>query len=145
VDIEEFARIQLALPDHLKMQIFLCRRDNQVLNALVVTHIGDMPIYLLGATSDEGMKSKGAYLLQWRAMQWLKERGAAWYDLGGINPETNPGVYEFKKGFSGQEAHYFGCFECSGSGVSSALVRAGEYLALRHSNGKAKSAVKTND
>ena len=39
----------------------------------------------------EGLNSKGAYLLQWTMIQWLKENGITWYDLGGIDPEGNRG------------------------------------------------------
>ena len=64
---------------------------------LVASAMGDSAIYLLGATSDDGLNAKGAYLLQWTLIQWLKENGFKWYDLGGIDPEGNPGVYSFKK------------------------------------------------
>ena len=57
----------------------------------------------LGATSDDGLNAKGAYLLQWTLIQWLKENGIKWYDLGGIDPEGNPGVYSFKRGLSGTD------------------------------------------
>ena len=49
---------------------------------LVASAMGDSAIYLLGATSDEGLKSKGAYLLQWTLIKWLKECGFKWYDSG---------------------------------------------------------------
>jgi lipid II:glycine glycyltransferase (peptidoglycan interpeptide bridge formation enzyme) len=35
-------------------------------------------------------------------IEWLKERGCHWYDLGGIDPENNPGVYHFKCGIAGK-------------------------------------------
>ena len=54
---------------------------------LVASAMGDSAIYLLGATSDDGLNSKGAYLLQWTLIQWLKENGIRWYDLGGIDPK----------------------------------------------------------
>lgn len=56
------------------------------------------------------------YLLQWRAMQWAKERGCTGYDLWGVPDEDEAaleaqfenrhdglwGVYRFKRGFGGQ-------------------------------------------
>ena len=63
--------------------------------------MGDSAIYLLGATSDAGLNSKGAYFLQWTMIRWLKRTGIKSYDLGGIDPEGNPGVYHFKRGISG--------------------------------------------
>jgi lipid II:glycine glycyltransferase (peptidoglycan interpeptide bridge formation enzyme) len=128
VDVAEFKEIQTQLPDKFKMQVFLCENDGKILNALVVSAIGDTAVYLLGATSDEGLKLKGAYLLQWRAIQWLKERGCRWYDLGGIDPVQNPGVYEFKSGFSGEETSQLGTFELSTNWTSSVCVAATEQL-----------------
>jgi len=72
------------------------------------------------------MKTKGSYLLQWRAIQWLKGKGCRWYDLGGINPETNPGVYHFKAGLSGIDVHHIGIYESCNNFLSSQLVRWGE-------------------
>lgn len=128
VDVEEFGRIQDSLPDALKMQIFLCRKDGKAVNAVVVASVGDTAIYLLGATNDEGMKSKGSHLLHWRAIQWLKARGVRWYDLGGVNLERSPGVYEFKQGLSGRDVTQLGCFQCSRSSLSTLFVKLGERL-----------------
>jgi lipid II:glycine glycyltransferase (peptidoglycan interpeptide bridge formation enzyme) len=128
VDIDEFSRIHQALPDSLKMRVLLCEKDGKVMAGLVGAAIGETGVYLLGATSNEGMKAKGSYLLQWRMMQWLRQSGCKWYDLGGINPQRNPGVYHFKSGFGGQEVFQIGCLELSGSAVSLSCVRAGERL-----------------
>jgi lipid II:glycine glycyltransferase (peptidoglycan interpeptide bridge formation enzyme) len=108
------------------MRIFLCEKDGQTLNAIVVSALGDSGIYLLGATSEEGLKPRGAYLLQWRALQWLKERGCRWYDLGGINPETNPGVFHFKSGLGGKDVRQLPALELSGNWMSTFCVRAAE-------------------
>lgn len=126
VDVAEFRRMQAQLPESLKMETFICEKDGKLLNAIVLSAIGDTAIYLLGATSADGLKLKGAYLLQWHAIQWLKDRGCRWYDLGGINSERNPGVYHFKSGLSGEETHQLGTFELSGSWTSALCVRAGE-------------------
>jgi hypothetical protein len=126
VDIQEFARIQRALPEPLKMRVLLCEKDGKPLAGLVGAGIGDTGIYLLGATSSEGMKAKGSYLLQWRMMQWLRESGCRWYDLGGINPERNPGVFHFKSGLGGAEFIQCQSRELSGSPWSSLCVNTAE-------------------
>jgi hypothetical protein len=92
---------------------------------LVASAMGDSAIYLLGATSDAGLNTKGAYLLQWTMIRWLKENGVRWYDLGGIDPEGNPGVFSFKRGLSGLDVCQINPFVESGSAVSSAIVKAG--------------------
>jgi hypothetical protein len=126
VDIDEFARIQRALPEPLKMRVLLCEKDGQVMAGLVGAAIGETAVYLLGATSSEGMKAKGSYLLQWRMMQALRESGCRWYDLGGINPQRNPSVYHFKSGFGGAEVLQCQPRELSGSSWSSVCVNTAE-------------------
>jgi hypothetical protein len=136
VDIDQFARIQRALPEPLKMRVLLCENDGKLLAGLVGAAVGDTGLYLLGATSSEGMKAKGSYLLQWRMMQWLCERGCCWYELGGVNPERNPGVFHFKSGLGGAEVLQCQSRELSGSSWSSLCVNTAENARrLLHSAG----------
>jgi GNAT acetyltransferase-like protein len=128
VDVNEFRKIQAHLPEPLRMQIFLCEKRGKLFNALVVAAAGDTGIYLLAATSDEGLNGKGAHLLQWRAMEWMKAKGFRWYELGGINPERNPGVFQFKNGLGGIDSFQIGMFESCASWLSGFSVRAGEGL-----------------
>jgi len=143
VSIDEFARIQRAFPEPLKMRVLLCAKDGKVMAGLVGAALGDTGLYLLGATSTEGMKAKGSYLLQWRMMQWLCESGCRWYDLGGINPQRNPGVYHFKSGLGGQEVFQCACLELSGSPLSLSCVRAAERMKSALSSLKAAARSKT--
>ena len=128
VDYDEFREIQKELPEPLKMMILLCELDGKVLTATIGSWIGNTGIYLLGATGDEGMKMKGAYLSQWRMLEMMKESGCFWYDLGGIDPDNNPGVYHFKSGISRREVCHIGQFEMSQSKISSLLVKGGERI-----------------
>ncbi len=125
VDADEFGQIQEALAESQRMRILLCEDKGIPVAGLVASAMGDSAIYLLGATSDEGLNSKGAYLLQWTLIRWLKERGVKSYDLGGIDPETNPGVYHFKRGFSGVDVCQINPLVASDSAVSSGIVKAG--------------------
>jgi lipid II:glycine glycyltransferase (peptidoglycan interpeptide bridge formation enzyme) len=125
VDVEEFGRIQENLAEPHRMRTLICEDKGVAVAGLVVSAMGDSAIYLLGATSGDGMKSQGAYLLHWTAIQWLKERGIRWYDLGGIDPIANPGVYSFKKGFSGADVYQLNPMALCTSVVSSTIIRAG--------------------
>jgi lipid II:glycine glycyltransferase (peptidoglycan interpeptide bridge formation enzyme) len=125
VDVEEFARIQEELQEPHRMRILICEDRGVPMAGLVASAMGDSAIYLLGATSDDGLNSKGSYLLQWTLIKWLKENGIRWYDLGGIDPRVNPGVYSFKKGFSGADVTQLSPMVACTSVVSSAVVRAG--------------------
>jgi hypothetical protein len=135
VDIEEFGRIQESLPEKHRMQTLLCEHEGVAVAGLIASAMGDSAIYLLGATSDQGLTAKGGYLLQWTLIEWLKKTGIRWYDLGGIDPESNSGVYHFKKGLSGTEASHIRPLVAHNSAVSYALFRAvmAARSAVRHS------------
>lgn len=125
VDVEEFGRIQKDLAESHRMLILICKDQGKPVAGLVASAMGDSAIYLLGATSDDGLNSKGAYILQWALIKWLKENGIRWYDLGGIDPEGNPGVYHFKRGFSAMDVCQINPLVACDSAVSSAIVKAG--------------------
>jgi lipid II:glycine glycyltransferase (peptidoglycan interpeptide bridge formation enzyme) len=128
VDPSTFKEMQQQLLPDQKMLILIAYKDQVPISALVGTSVGETGVYLLGATSNEGMKHKGAYLLQWRMIQLLKERGCKYYDLGGINPESNPGVYHFKSGFGGEDITFTQPIELAGKALVSKLVDSAQYL-----------------
>ena len=120
-DVFTWWEIQNQLPEHLKMRVFVCRADEEPVSAAVGTILGNKGIYLLGATSKKGMKTQGSYLIQWEMIQWLKGQNCRWYDLGGIDPQKNPGVFHFKEGMGGKDVHYLGLFEAS-NGIMNKIV-----------------------
>lgn len=132
VKIEEFTLMQAALPEAHRMRIFLCFEDRTPLGGLVASVMGNTAIYVLGAAVGQGRRTKASFQLQWSLIQWLKERQILWYDLGGIDPDKNPGVYHFKRGLSGEVQHFTGPFTLS-TGATSKVISMGlaAYLALR--------------
>jgi lipid II:glycine glycyltransferase (peptidoglycan interpeptide bridge formation enzyme) len=113
-NIHEFRDMQKKLNPEHKMRIFLCRDNSKLAAGGVFSSIGDNGIYLLGATNDIGMRCKASYLIQWKAIQWMKESQCKVYNLNGINKDTNYGVYHFKKGIAGKnspEFQYCGTFD----------------------------------
>jgi len=130
-DIREFREIQQRLPAEFKMKILLCKSSDGVCAGLIASRLGGTAIYLFGATSTIGMKTRGSYLLQWKLIEWLKGNGASRYDLNGINPGANPGTYKFKSdlaGENGRDVCFLGRFESCESMVSLACVNIGEKL-----------------
>ena len=130
-DINVFRRMQRRLPERDKMRIMLGRADGRVCAGLVCSAMGDTAVYLFGATSPEGRKSGASYLLHWRLIERLKERGISMYDLNGINPATNPGTYKFKNdlaGVHGRTVTFLGQFVVDRGGLSRWCVAAGERL-----------------
>lgn len=124
-DVNAFRAIQQDLPERHKMRVFLATAQGKLAAGVVSSKIGDFGIFLHGATSDSGMTSNASYLLQWRALEWLKAHGADSYNLHGINPVTNPGTYRFKAGLcgrNGRDVHYLGTYESRAAGTAQALV-----------------------
>lgn len=140
VDVGEFGRIQELLSASARMQTFLARKDGEAIGALVCSQMGDTAIYLLGATNERGRELKAAYFLQWQAMLWLKERGACRYDLGGIDPETNPGGYHFKRGFGGDEVSRVPPHSLPGGALGEVVLRGVSWLRRRRASASTPAA-----
>jgi hypothetical protein len=126
VDVEKFRHIQQRLPASQKMTTLICVAEGRAVAGLVISAVGRTAIYLFAATGDEGLNARGSYRLQWHAIQRLQERGVEWYDLGGINPEVNPGVFTFKSGMGGDEVRQLGRHEMTAAPLSRLSVFVGE-------------------
>jgi hypothetical protein len=70
--------------------------------------IGDRAGDYLAATTENGVKQRASYLTLWQLLKDCRERGIKLYDLGGIDPWENPGVYRFKKETGAREIEYLG-------------------------------------
>ncbi len=124
VDYQQYRQIQRELPEHLKLRIFVCHHAGEPVAAGVFSGIGTGGVYLLGATATTGAKANASNLLHWGVIKWLKSRGCRIYDLGGIDPAGNPGVYHFKRGLAGktgQEIAYPGQYYLARGWMSSLL------------------------
>lgn len=117
LDAGFFSSVQSNTDQSCRFDVSLVETNKQVVAGQVTSMLGDTCIYLLGATEKEGLKTKASYLLQWNAITTAKIQGFRWYDLGGIDPIANPGVYHFKKGLGGIEVFSPGVFEATPSGV----------------------------
>lgn len=65
----------------------------------------------LAAASESGRKLYASYGLFWELIRASRERGVRRYDMMGIDPEQNPGVYNFKKGTGAAHWDYLGEWE----------------------------------
>ena len=130
-DIEHLKKVQQDLPKEHKLKIILCRLNGEICTVAIFSTIGTTAVYLVGATSNAGMKSNGSYLIQWAFVEWIKEKGIRYYDLNGINPETNPGTYHFKRGLAGKkgiDVEFLGKFQVADNRISAYMVGNGERL-----------------
>jgi lipid II:glycine glycyltransferase (peptidoglycan interpeptide bridge formation enzyme) len=144
-DINQFRLIQSRLPEKLKMKIMLGASGGQVSSGLICSMIGDTAIYLFGATSNSGLKSRGSYLLQWKLIETLKQNRAAVYNLNGINPTKNPGTFKFKSdlaGKNGKDVYYVGRFDSHSGFISRVGVDFGDTLRMAYR--KLKERAKTS-
>ena len=129
-DIENFRTAQRNLPEKFKMKIMLCMSGEKLCAGLICSAVGNTGIYLFGATSSAGLKSRGSYLLHWTMINQLKETGCSIYDLHGIDPVANPGTYKFKADLcgdnNGQDISFMGRFDSYNSVLSYYFVNWGD-------------------
>jgi hypothetical protein len=100
VDKRQFRVVQALLPDAMKLRILVCSYENEPVATLAWSHIGAVGLPLIAATAGKALETDAAYVLWWRMVESLKAAGCRWCDLGGINPERNPGGYTFKSGLA---------------------------------------------
>jgi len=134
VDIDQFRLMQRSLPESLKMNISVCFANNEPIAALVWSAIGTTGFPVFSATGDKGMKLYGSYLLRWHLLEQLKQRGCRFFDQGGVDPQKNPGSYQFKASMGGRELSHLGQFDACRSVSSTLLVRAADLLRQKYRN-----------
>ena len=110
-------------------RLLLAEHDGRLIGATLSIAFGAQALYLAAGASRTGLDLRASHLLQWHAIRWARERGAASYDLWGI-PDARgrldlaagvdgtesarvklaaaaakdplDGVYRFKKGWGGR-------------------------------------------
>jgi lipid II:glycine glycyltransferase (peptidoglycan interpeptide bridge formation enzyme) len=128
VDVNEFIRIQKDLPERFKMMILICKYEGEPVSGVVFSGIGTVGLCLLAATTSKGRNLGSAYLMKWKTIEWMKERGYRVIDLGGIDPKRNPEVDHFKAGMSGLDVINLGEIEICHNRLSSLLVYSGDWI-----------------
>jgi CelD/BcsL family acetyltransferase involved in cellulose biosynthesis len=113
-DADFYQRVQRKLPQHERYVVLLAEREGQLLAGHVTSMLGDTCVSLLAATSPEALKCKASYLIQWRTIESARDRGCVNYDLGGIDPKCDPGVYHFKVGLAGIDVRAAGPLQAVG-------------------------------
>ena len=111
LDPKEFIRTQKLLSPHEKMNIVLAYYQGQVVTAHATSHLGDTALGILAASNNIGLKCWASYKVWWSTLLAGKQAGMSKYDLGGIDPENNPNVYQFKLRMGSKEIFHIGAFE----------------------------------
>ena len=92
-------------------------KGNQLdLSAAMFMMTGHEVIYLFSGNYDEYMKFNAQYAIQWNMIQYANEHGFDKYNFYGISGnfdenDSEYGVYEFKRGFSGYVEELIGEFQ----------------------------------
>ncbi len=101
--------------------------DGSVTSAALIVRCHQRAGYLVGASvhNTHAAFSRGASnLVQWHALQWAKASGCLAYNLEGLDPRGNPGVYHFKERMNGKLRHTRGMWVWSRSVVLTLAARA---------------------
>jgi len=122
LDADFYRAVQSGSPPAEALTLAMLEANGRLAAGHMSSMLGDTCVYLLGATSDEALKTNAAYLLQWEVIKLARDRGMKWYDLGGIDPEGNPGVYHFKCGLGGVEMRAPGPFEIAPKALRARLI-----------------------
>jgi lipid II:glycine glycyltransferase (peptidoglycan interpeptide bridge formation enzyme) len=123
--------VQRELPPGQKLRVFLCKNDDGFCHGTICSAFGDTGMSLFGATSNRGRRYNASYLIHWRMVEWMKSQGCQLNDLNGINPMTNPSLYEFKSGLAGahgHDVHLLGTFDSYPSTITKLLVATADLL-----------------
>jgi lipid II:glycine glycyltransferase (peptidoglycan interpeptide bridge formation enzyme) len=86
--------------------LYLAEHEGEAVAAKMLIRFGDWCWDMFGASSNNKRNLKPTYLLQYRCIQWAKEKGCSYFDFRTIPEVLEPGeemwgVYEYKKGFGG--------------------------------------------
>lgn len=126
LDARFHAAVQRALPPEDRFAVTIAEWSGAPVAGHVASLLGDTCVYLLGAATKAGLEQKASYVLQWHVLRLARERGCRAYDLGGIDPDGNPGVYHFKSGLGGREVLAPGPFEAYPRGLARYAVHTSE-------------------
>jgi lipid II:glycine glycyltransferase (peptidoglycan interpeptide bridge formation enzyme) len=130
-DINLFRKILRSLPEEFKPRIILCYDNNKPCAGAICCTIGNTAMNIYRATNKLGRTNNASYLVQWKVLEWAKENHCSLYNVNGINPETNPGTYQFKKRLCkkyGKDQYYIGQFQTQKNAFYSHIVEYADKL-----------------
>lgn len=95
----------------LHTRLFVARVGGEPIAGVIMLEHGRTVHYLHGAMDRRQRALMAPHLMHWTLMQQYKQRGFAWYDFWGIDPDKWPGVTRFKLGFGAKVIEYPGSFD----------------------------------
>ena len=107
-----FERLLAAFGDAARITMSRIGGDDD--GALLAIHLGDRAWELYGGWSGAHGESRPFYLLKWRSLMGMKQRGVARYDMWGLSEHEGDelaGIENFKLGFGGDVVTWIGAFD----------------------------------
>lgn len=111
VELETFSKTQTLLSQKEKMLVTSVYVHDEPGTILVTGTVGLVADDVLVATSEVGYRYATAYYAYWNAFLACRKKGIVRYDLGGINPEKNPSVFQFKAGTGADDVTMIGAYD----------------------------------
>jgi lipid II:glycine glycyltransferase (peptidoglycan interpeptide bridge formation enzyme) len=130
LDANFYRQVQQVLSGDEKFIVTIIYENGLPVAGHVYSLMGDTCIDILAATTGPGLKNGASYQALWSVIQKAKEKGCHFYDLSGIDPEKNPGGYQFKRGTGGIDI-VVPAFEIFPNWWSRRVIHSGEW-AYRH-------------
>lgn len=82
--------------------------DGDLLSFRACLTAGSRAVDYFAVTTQKGRTCRASYVVLWEMLLHCRNLGLRFYDLGGIDPWTNPGTYTFKKQTGAREVEYLG-------------------------------------
>tara|TARA_B100000519_G_scaffold182395_1_gene175331 strand:+ start:251 stop:1183 length:933 start_codon:yes stop_codon:yes gene_type:complete len=83
---------------------------DEVIAAILLVRHGKSATYVIGWNNDVGRQTNANALLLWQGMLVLKNQNVSFFDLGGIDTRSLPGIARFKLGMGGDIASLAGTY-----------------------------------
>lgn len=128
LDSQEFSGPQRSLSDREKMTIIVAYCEGEPASVVLTSNLGDTAIVLLAAANERGLKCGSSYVTWYEGAIAAMHAGMKWYDLGGVDPDNNPNVYQFKSRMGGDEVFHTGAFEAHAGAGAKNLWHAAEKI-----------------
>jgi hypothetical protein len=97
-----------------RVVVFRCLDgEGNLLAIRAAGYCGASAIDLLAAAGESARKVYASHATLWGLLDYCSCLGLRQYDLGGVDPVCNKGVYDFKHGTGASLTHYLGEWECA--------------------------------
>ena len=107
VNLQLIQNLAIQNNSNWKFKIFICYKDidsnvkDKLVGILVSIVHFNCATYFIGYTNQLGRKYNANYFMLWHSMIEAKKDKCIFYDMGGFNRNTPPGIVHFKKGVNG--------------------------------------------